>query len=249
MFDYIKKHSVSSMFHTVIFTGGEFPSPKDTSFYWKNLPPPNFVIAADSGLETLVKFQTFFLDNKKLSFYPDLILGDMDSISDKTIINQFRKATVEKFPSYKDYTDTELALERSFENGKSFVTLIGGSGGRIDHFLGIYDLFSTSCHPSVWLTNTQSLWFAPKKSIFRISNVTPSDMISIARVNGNRFGGKIFTSGFEWESKTFRKNGMPSISNRISSETFKNNSEIYIKIKRGDFILIAPLFASVKFDL
>jgi len=245
MFDYIEKSAFKSM-HIAVFTGGLSPEPEKTLSYWNSVLPVDYIIAADSGLETLIKYRDYFADKNK-TFEPNLILGDMDSISSTKILERFNRSIIETSPAYKNLTDTEMALTKAHEKDNSknvFITLVGGAGGRIDHFLGIYDLFSTSIRPSVWLTDTQALWYAPKKSVFQISNVSLKDMISISRVNGARHGGKIISNGFEWESDKFRRIGMPSISNRIATKN--NGGKITLEIKHGNFIVILPLTAVIQ---
>ena len=107
-------HNNQKSIHIVIFTGGLFPSPEKTESYWKNSlhGNPDFVIAADSGLEACLDYQKYF--KGLFNFEPRKILGDFDSISDKTLLEKFADA-VEKFPSDKDFTDTELAVFEAFK--------------------------------------------------------------------------------------------------------------------------------------
>ena len=64
--------------HIVIFTGGESPEPRLTESYF-SCHKPDYVIAADSGLLTLERYKSHFGEQ----FFPDAILGDMDSLSAK----------------------------------------------------------------------------------------------------------------------------------------------------------------------
>ena len=57
----------------VIFTGGLSPKPEDTENYF-NSKKIDFVIAADSGLDTLKKFNDYYEEK----FQPNFILGDID---------------------------------------------------------------------------------------------------------------------------------------------------------------------------
>ena len=128
---------------------------------------------------------------------------------------------------------------------KAFVTLIGGAGGRTDHFLSIYNLFGTKIAPDAWLCGEQVLWKAERSS-FEISGLKAGDVISVARAFGKNHGGKIRSQGLEWESSLFRKKGMPSGSNTIKEEWAKKSLPVKIDFLRGSFVLIAPLFASVR---
>lgn len=258
----------------IVFTGGEAPKPSEAAAYFKNIlaegQKPDAVIAADSGLETLLAYQKHF--ESLYDFAPSLILGDFDSISDKKILNEYDSAIIERSPSYKDDTDTELALKKAREmaknflqgqkergfpalfggkswerDKKAFITLIGGAGGRPDHFLSIYNLFGTKIAPDAWLCEKQILYKAERAS-FEINGLKTGDVISVARAFGKNRGGKIRSQGLEWESSLFRKNGMPSVSNTIKEEWARLGLPVKIDFLRGSFVLIAPLFASVRLN-
>ncbi len=265
----------------IVFTGGSSPAPEKAAPYFKNIladgQKPDAVIAADSGLETLRAWQKHF--KGLYDFSPSLILGDFDSISDKKILEEYKGAAIERSPSYKDDTDTELALKKAREiakkivgssptmtdrasptmtdrsspcmtsaaNRKAFVTLIGGAGRRTDHFLSIYNLFGTKIAPDAWLCGEQVLYKAEKAS-FSISGLKAGDVISVARAFGKNHGGKIRSQGLEWESSLFRKKGMPSVSNTIKEEWARQKKPVQIEFLRGSFVLIAPLFASVRLN-
>ena len=223
--------------HAVVFTGGEYPEPAKTAVYWQHAVKPSLTVAADAGLETAVLF----------GFKPDAVLGDMDSLKNRELLKQQPADSIQKFPMDKDYTDTELALDfvRRKADSSAFITLVGGDGGRIDHLLGIYDLFSTALHPDVWLCREQALWYGSAGCSFQIDGLSEKDMISIARPDGTRSGGSIHSEGLTWEYDTFRKDGMPSISNRIKQEYEAEKLPVSIQIQAGTFILILPLQAGV----
>ena len=236
----------------IVFTGGEAPKPSEAAACFKNIlaegQKPDAVIAADSGLETLRAYKKHF--EGLYDFAPSLILGDFDSISDKKILDEYDSAIIERSPSYKDDTDTELALKRArdfLQDQKAFITLIGGAGGRPDHFLSIYNLFGTKIAPDAWLCGKQILYKAERSS-FEINGLKTGDVISVARAFGKNRGGKIRSHGLEWESPLFRKNGMPSVSNTIKEEWARLGKPVQIDFLRGSFVLIAPLFASVRLN-
>ena len=83
-------------------------------------------IAADGG--------ALFLD--KIGIIPDIIIGDMDSLTTVQIENFKNKgAAVIKYPVQKDETDGELALNYCIENELKQVYLVGCQGGRFDQQL------------------------------------------------------------------------------------------------------------------
>lgn len=40
-----------------------------------------------------------------------------------------------QYPKAKDYTDTQMVLEWILSEGASEITILGATGGRLDHFL------------------------------------------------------------------------------------------------------------------
>ncbi len=72
---------------------------------------------------------------------PNLIIGDLDSITPE-VLNQCENAgcVIERFPCEKDETDLELALICAEEQAclvrERDIWLYGGTGKRIDHFMG-----------------------------------------------------------------------------------------------------------------
>lgn len=70
-----------------------------------------------------------------LGVIPKLILGDLDSISEEAR-SHYKNLRVkfEKFPASKNFTDGELILEKVTVEYKN-VIILGGLGGRTDHFL------------------------------------------------------------------------------------------------------------------
>ncbi len=83
------------------------------------------VIAADSGMRHA----------GLLGVAPELWLGDFDSVSDRLL--QSRPGVPrEVFPTDKDKTDGELAVDAALERGASSLVLVGAFGGsRQDHVL------------------------------------------------------------------------------------------------------------------
>lgn len=232
--------------HIVIFTGGLYPLPEKTVSYWKNPlhGQPELVIAADSGLEACLKYNSYF--EGLYDFLPKKILGDFDSISDKSLLADYADVT-ETFPADKDFSDTELALHRAYgmarEAGKTpFITLVGGDGGRMDHLLNNYYSFAAEEHPDVWLGSFQSVYFLKKKPYF-VTVSCEKDCISFGNVLGKT--SRIKTQGLEWESELFRKSPFPSLSNRVKKSYFEEKRPVKVIPKALGYILIGPLDMTV----
>jgi len=84
------------------------------------------VICADGGANHLVE----------RGILPDYIIGDMDSI-DPVVLKKIEKILGEdrmiSYPTDKDYTDMELAIEFAIGEGYENIKLIGATGERLDH--------------------------------------------------------------------------------------------------------------------
>jgi thiamine pyrophosphokinase len=60
----------------------------------------------------------------------------MDSVDQTKLMEGIAAgARVEQFPAEKDFTDLELALQRARDVGAADVLVVGGAGGRLDHFV------------------------------------------------------------------------------------------------------------------
>ncbi len=105
-----------------VFPGGDPPDPA----VLRGLGGADVVIAADSGVEHALA----------LGCAVDLVVGDLDSVEPDTL-EQARAggATVEQHPTAKDATDFELALGAARARGVDRIFVLGGAGGRLDHFL------------------------------------------------------------------------------------------------------------------
>lgn len=79
----------------------------------------SLVICADGGIKHA----------QALNITPDIWLGDGDSLG------EFRTEAKEcyNFPTRKNNTDTDLAVEFALEKGCREITILGGLGGRRDH--------------------------------------------------------------------------------------------------------------------
>ena len=91
------------------------------------LAKDKLVVAADAGADRLLKY----------NIMPDAVIGDLDSISDKTS-TKLEEWIVSNKNIQK--TDLEKAVEYAFKKGATEIQIIGWSGGRIDHTLGALGL-------------------------------------------------------------------------------------------------------------
>ena len=81
----------------------------------------DLIIAADSGQITAAK----------CGVHPHIIAGDFDSSPSP----ENTTAQIIRVPAEKDDTDTMLACDIAIRHGARKITILGGTGGRIDHSL------------------------------------------------------------------------------------------------------------------
>lgn len=107
----------------LILTNGEYG---DYSFC-KAIDTFDVIICADNGIKHA----------RHLNITPDYIIGDFDSGTSEDL-EYFNKQgiRIEKVPTMKDETDTELAIDKAISLGGTSIHVFGGLGSRIDHSLG-----------------------------------------------------------------------------------------------------------------
>lgn len=109
----------------VIVSGGSAPSEK---LIRKELEESSFLICADSGGNSLYQYKLI----------PDYLMGDFDSISREAFdfFSKEEKCSIEEYPTDKDFTDTELVLNKARELGGKEIVFLGCTGTRVDHLMG-----------------------------------------------------------------------------------------------------------------
>lgn len=91
------------------------------------------IIAADGGAEEL----------RRRNILPNVIIGDMDSISDSTLEYFENKGVkIQVYPHEKDETDLELAINYAFKHGADEIEILNWQGERIDMILAMIGLIS-----------------------------------------------------------------------------------------------------------
>jgi len=109
---------------TVIFANGEAD---DLDFFGQIAENADYIICSDGGANFAAQ----------LGIVPHLIVGDFDSL-DKDVKADYksRQVAFAEFPIGKDSTDLELAVELALQKPSDEIVILGGYGGRVDHFLG-----------------------------------------------------------------------------------------------------------------
>jgi len=208
----------------ILFTGGGAPDPALAARLYQGY---RYVVAADSGL----------LACERAGIMPDLIVGDMDSIPNLESLSRYSADRVRVWPRDKDYTDTELALGALKDQGVDEVILVGGGGGRIDHFLALRALFDRPYCPALWIGDESvcvAVGTGTPSSSARIEGLSPDNPVSVFAAGNapHRATG----SGFHWDISALAwDSGEYSLSNRADA------GSVSITVTEGRFFLVFPL--------
>jgi thiamine pyrophosphokinase len=163
----------------VIFAGGDPPP----SSVVGELPADAYVIAADSGFDHA----------RRLGVDVDVVVGDFDSISPEGLA---LAGVVEQHPADKDATDLAIALDAALRQSPTRVIVVGGGGGRIDHFLANAALLTSSEYRAVRLT-----WLLGNAVVNVVRDRielsgSPGDLVTILPYGGS--AGGVTTTGLRW---------------------------------------------------
>lgn len=114
-----------------LFLNGEFAQDSNPI---KLRHQDDVIIAVDGGLHHLAG----------MGESPHIIIGDLDSV-EPDLLKSFQNISVEirKFPSEKNETDFELALDLAVQMGVEKIVIFGALGGRIDHTIANISLISS----------------------------------------------------------------------------------------------------------
>ncbi|GAA0243965.1 thiamine diphosphokinase [Cryptosporangium japonicum] len=152
------------------------------------LPRGAFVVAADSGVDGA----------HAIGLRVDLAIGDFDSASaDAADRVEAAGGRVERYPAAKDATDLELALDAALARKPSGIVVLGGAGGRFDHWLAVAFLLASPLYAGVAI---QARWAEATVTVVRSSEVTlsghPGDILTLLPVHGPARG--VRAEGVEW---------------------------------------------------
>lgn len=217
-----------------IFTGGEQASLNTIKHFIKDL---SIVIAADSGLETV----------DKLNLEPKLIIGDMDSLKNKNLLEKYSKVKMEIFSAEKDFSDTELAFRYAQKQKAESVSVFGGGGGRTDHLIYFLRLFDEPKPPVIWLSKSNlcfCLGTDCKKRNLKV-RLYKSDVLSVFPA-GKKQKYKIISQGLYWELSSVDWSKCASLSNKAEND---KDSTISLSVEQGRFLIFLSPVRKYEFEL
>ncbi|MDR3342467.1 MAG: thiamine diphosphokinase [Treponema sp.] len=208
----------------IAFIGGAGPGSEQCGSL---IAGADIIVAADSGL----------IAAEEAGIQPDWILGDMDSLDDLGRLAQYPLGRVIRYPTDKDYTDTELALRFLWEKGVDETWLVGGGGGRTDHLFAIRSLFERERCPDRWLTAAEDIRCLTMEQEL-VCTLPSNSLVSVFPLGLGPW--KAESRGLKWPLEGLPwDQGFFGISNRVVEGAFA------IYAHEGRFLVILPLAQSL----
>ena len=204
----------------VIVSGGD-PVPPDVL---EDLPDDPWVVAADGGADHAAD----------LGLAVDVLIGDLDSVS-RDVVSSIDEERIIGHPTDKDATDLELAFELvAAADDVDRVVLVGGTGGRLDHFLANAMLI---CAPR--FAHLDLVWIAPpaRATVVRDHvrlHGSVGDKVSLIPIGGDAVG--VTTTGLRWPlaGDDLRIGSTRGVSNEFSTAVST------IAIESGVLLVVQP---------
>lgn len=150
----------------------------------------------------------------KMDIIPNYILGDLDSIDNKTK-NYYENKNVEfiKFPSKKDKTDTEICIDYASHLKATEIVLLGALGGRMDHAMAnvnlLYYMLKKGIKGNI-VNETDSIFISDSELTIRGNK---GDNISLLPLFGDVVGVTLENLEYPLNNFTIKKGSSIGISN------------------------------------
>jgi len=206
----------------IIFTNGEYYNKVFYEGYLKEIKA-DYLICADGGANYA----------RELNLIPDIIIGDMDSITAETRVF-FKTIKFESYPSKKDETDTELAITHAIKMGADKVIILGGLGSRMDHSLGNIYLLKRFIDVGIeaeMVNEKNRIRMIGKTTTFYFSTGT---IVSILPIGGVVEG--LTITGFEYPINE----GQMTIDKPYGISNVTNDNTQCIAFKEGLLLIVIP---------
>lgn len=171
-----------------------------------DLGVPSFVVAADSGLDHA----------NRLGIAPDLVVGDMDSVSPEALAAaETAGVAIERHPVDKDATDLELSIDAAARAGWARATIIGGTGGRMAHTLANAMLLLKAREIAVDWRTARATIAAIRTGETRSFRLEDGPLLSVLAIGGPA---SCTSSGLKWPLDELDAGSTRGISNELVDE-------------------------------
>jgi thiamine pyrophosphokinase len=205
----------------VIIANGDLT---DLNFYRDLLNPDDYIVCANGGTRHAIA----------LGLKPDLIIGDLDSLEpDQKHKMEIAGSQTVSYPSEKDASDLELAVDHALGMKPDNILIIGALGGkRIDHtYINLMLLYRPLC------SNIRASIIDESQEIMLINNElviegSRGDYLSLFALTSEASG--IVTEGLKFSLKN---DSLDFASTRGLSNVF-TDSQAKVAIKSGLLLVI-----------
>lgn len=209
----------------IVFAGGDAPPPEVVSA----LPEDAYVIAADSGHDHAIA----------LGRSAHRIVGDLDSADLQAVTTAVAGgAELEEHPRDKDATDLELALVSALESDIDDVIVVGGHGGRIDHFLANTFLLASPMFASMSVRAFLGDALVTVVHTAATLHGAPGDVCSLLALGAPATG--VTTTGLRWELD----DGLIEVGSTLGMSNEFTGDTATISLDGGVLVVIQPRFHS-----
>ena len=183
----------------------------------------DWIVAVDGGYTHL----------KAAGIKPELVIGDLDSLSPADLEEILAtKIPLQRFPTDKNDTDLELAVNAALDRGVKAIRFVGAFGGRMDQTLGNLtlllrpdladlDVRLEDGETEAWLVRSEGVVVGQ-----------PGDIVSLLPVNGPASG--ITTSGLHYP---LRAESLSNVHTRGISNVMEA-SEARIEVRDGILLCV-----------
>ena len=205
----------------VVLIGGDIPDRR----LLDGVEDADVVIAADGGVRIA----------RSHGLPVHVLIGDLDSASEgDQAWAKAEGAEIIEFPSDKDATDLELALEYANSVGVDRVIALGVDGGRLDHELGNWAVLSVACAAQVEIRADRGVaTVLHGGQTFECSGEI-GDVVSLLPTGGDATG--VTTTGLKWP---LADETLPSGSTRgVSNEIVDASASV--TLRSGTLLVVRP---------
>jgi thiamine pyrophosphokinase len=194
----------------------------------RDLPDHDLVIAADSGLEHAMA----------AGYVVDVVVGDLDSADPGAVAAATAQgAVVERHAAAKDATDLELALAAARDRECSRAVVVGGHGGRLDHFLANVLLLAS---PELSALTIEARLADARVLVVRDTvelRGSPGELCSLLAVGGAAHGVRTEGMRFPLRGETLYPGSTRGISNEFVDD------DAVVSLDDGVLLVVLPHFA------
>jgi thiamine pyrophosphokinase len=190
---------------TVIFANGELKHPARQGM-GMDLRPDDVIIAADGGAHHCMALRVF----------PTYVIGDLDSLSEDDLkILVAHGAVVLRYPTRKDFTDLELAIQHTLEMKPDEIVIYGALGSRWDQTVANLLLAAAYPEAAIRLSDgEQELFYIYPGEAHRIPG-QPGDTVSLIPLGADAEGVTTFGLEYSLNDEALVFGGTRGISNVI----------------------------------